>query len=269
MLLSRKLCTFLLRYLKTHHNELYFHHHHHLWSLLATWKYTKAHKGLYIFNKPDVIIMFILKSFLKCLLWFFIYNYKFSSPSIFNLWSLTAFHWSGSSTTLSGNITLSCGPDQIYKEINLKMEFVKVRITLWARNFYPFLPAKQQLLNWRPCRCTWRCGPGLWSGLQRNNLKKEFIVASLTLWLRYFFILTCQQLSCWRHSRCRWSWGAGHTSGLSKFILFWKPFCCWTCSCLYLETRQTNASDDIKYLYLSVASRVNPQNEFENRQKYR
>ena len=35
----------------------------------------------------------------------------------------------------------------------------------------------------------------------------------------------------------------------------------------YLETREINASDDIKYL--SVAPRVNPQNEFENRQKYR
>ena len=70
MLLSRKLCTFLLRYLKTTSLtqpitiNFFFQHHHHLRSHLATWKYTKAHKGLYIFNKPDVIIMFILKSFL-------------------------------------------------------------------------------------------------------------------------------------------------------------------------------------------------------------
>ena len=173
MLLSRKLCTILLRCLKTTSLAQpitinFIFNTITIFEVIllpgSILKHTKAY--ISSTNLTSSLCSSSRASSLKCFLWFFIYNYKFSSPpSIFNLWSLTAFHWSGSSTTLSGNITLSCGPDQIYKEINLKMEFVKVRITLWARNFYPFLPAKQQLLNWRPCRCTWRCGPGLWSGL--------------------------------------------------------------------------------------------------------
>ena len=54
------------------------------------------------------------------------------------------------------------------------------------------------------------------------------------------------------------SWGCDNISGIEK------P----TKSLLtYLETRQIDALDDIKYLY--VAPRDNLQNEFENRRKYR
>ena len=96
MLLSRKLCTFLLRYLKTTSLtqpitiNFIFNTITTLEVILlpgSILKHTKAYISLT--NLTSSLCSSSRASSLKCFLWFFIYNYKFSSPLLYSIFDLS------------------------------------------------------------------------------------------------------------------------------------------------------------------------------------